>query len=284
MNYNVTIPNTTEELLAQISEHQNGNFRFGAGCTDLLMELKRQPAEDLTVISLNRIADDQFTSIRRSGDTLKIGSLVTARELLSNREVSTCFPVLHQAAYNLASRQIRQVATVGGNVCTASPAGDIACALVALKAKCSILSASGSIRELPIDQFFTGVRTTALKSDEILQSVTLSVSDAKLHSGFIKVGTRRSMECAVVSLAFHIPIADDGSVGHAGVAIGSAAPTIKFTDSACDYLAGKQLDSVDADQFAAKVTAYATPISDIRASAWYRSEVLRNISRGILSV
>ncbi len=284
MNFNVVTPKTTEELLAQISDHQNENFRFGAGCTDLLLELKKQAEKELTVISLNRLTDEKFTTIQRCDDGIRIGSLVTARQILANREIESLYPVLHQAAYNLASRQIRQVATIGGNICTASPAGDMACALVALKARCEIVSAFGSVRELPIDEFFTGVRKTALKKDEILRSVMLPVSKLKRHSGFIKVGTRRSMECAVVSLAYHILMDVDGTVNEAGIAVGSVAPTIKFTTSACDYLIGKKMNNLDADRFAAKVMEYVSPISDIRASAWYRKEVLNNISKSILTI
>jgi CO/xanthine dehydrogenase FAD-binding subunit len=92
------------------------------------------------------------------------------------------------------------------------------------------------------------------------------------------------MECAVVSLAFHIPLDESDQITHAGIAIGSAAPTIKFVTSACDYLVGKDVSSFEAsecDAFAKKVLEYASPISDIRGSAWYRREVLYNISKSI---
>ncbi len=286
MIFNVISPKTTEDLLTIIAEHQGGNFRIGAGFTDLLLELKKHPAEESTIINLAQLSDVLFTSIVTINNGIRIGALVTANQIANNKELQQRFPVLCEAASQLASRQIRQVATVGGNLCTASPAGDIACAMVALKAQCEILSTNGTIRVIPIDDFFLDVRKTDLKPDEVLQSVTIPLNheNKKTHSGFIKVGIRRSMECAVVSLAYHIQSNQDNVITHAGISIGSAAPTIKFTESASNYLLGKKFSSIapsESETFATKVLEYASPISDIRGSAWYRKEVLFNISKSI---
>lgn len=287
MNFNVISPQTTEELLQVMIENQSKGFRFGAGYTDLIPELKQQPEQDMTVVNLANLNNKRFTSIEKGGDGIRIGALVTASRITIDRELQRRFPVLCHAANKLASRQIRQVATVGGNLCTASPAGDIACALMALDAQCEILSAKGTARVIPIHDFFVDVRKTALRKDEILRSVfvPLNKEGEKNYSDFLKIGTRRSMECSVVSLAYHIQV-DDDKITHAGVAIGSVAPTIKFAKSACDYLIGKNFSSIgsaQSEEFAAKVLEYASPISDIRASAWYRKEVLHNISKSIFN-
>ena len=89
MNFNVANPETTEELLDLISEHQDNNFRFGAGCTDLLIELKKQPDENLTVINLTRLTDDYFTSIAECEDGIRIGSLTTAGSITFNKKIQT---------------------------------------------------------------------------------------------------------------------------------------------------------------------------------------------------
>jgi carbon-monoxide dehydrogenase medium subunit len=86
------------------------------------------------------------------------------------------------------------------------------------------------------------------------------------------------MECSVVSLAYHFVFDKKNKVISAGIAIGASAPTIKFTQTACDYVFGKTLNEIDREMFARKILEYATPISDIRGSAWYRKEVLKNIS------
>ncbi len=286
MNFNVISPETTDELLEVISENQGNKFRFGAGCSDLLLELKKQPDEDMTVVNLARLNDDRFTSIEKTDDGIRIGALVTANGITFDKELQRQFPVLYESANKLGSRQIRQVATIGGNLCTASPAADIACALVALEARCEILSAGGTARVIPINDFFIDVRKTDLRKDEILRSVFIALNseNEKIYSGFIKIGTRRSMEIAVVSLAFHIQADEDDKITHAGIAVGSVAPTIKFANSACEYLIGKNYSAIGSsasEEFAAKVLEYASPISDIRASAWYREEVLYNISKSI---
>lgn len=288
MKFNVISPETTMDLLKIIAEMHGTNIRFGAGYTDLLLEIKKQSSEILTVINLAHLKDDSFISVKMNNDGVRIGSLVTASRITSASVLSkrNKYVVLQQAANKLASYQIRQVATVGGNLCTASPAGDISCALMALEAECEILSSSGNVRVVPIKEFFTDVRKTVLKNDEVLQSIYIPFNNEsrKTHSDFIKIGTRRSMECSVVSLAYHIDIDENDIIKKAGVAIGSVAPTIKFTESACDYLIGKKYSSMnisEAETFAAKVVEYASPISDIRASAWYRKEALYNISKSI---
>ena len=288
MNFNVVSPQTIGELLETIARHQGGNFRFGAGGTDLLLELKKLPDANLTVINLARLNDLSFTGLNAVEGGVRIGALVTAARIASSAELKAAYPVLTEAGGCLASQQIRQVATVGGNLCTASPAGDIACALVALQARCEILNAEGGVRTIPIAEFFTGVRKTALCSDEVLRSILIPANSgqARLYSGFIKVGIRRSMECAVVSLAHHILTDERGITTVAGIAVGSVAPTIRFTASACEWLKGKPLASLtetEAATFAAKVSEYASPISDLRATAEYRSEVLFNISRSLAS-
>ncbi|MFQ5334648.1 MAG: FAD binding domain-containing protein [Flavobacteriales bacterium] len=292
MNFEVITPKTTEELLAAIASSQNNNFRFGAGCTDLLMELKSEPEDNLIVVNLSQLKDEKFSGIEKSDKHIRIGALVTVGQLLADKELHTRFPVLEEAAANLASMQIRQVATVGGNLCTASPSGDISCALVALEASCEILNTEGGLRTVPITEFFTDVRKTVIKKDEVLRSVLITTppmeegpQGPKGLSGFIKIGTRRSMECSVVSLAYHILTDNNGIVQKAGIAIGSVAPTVKFVTLATDFLVGRSLKGMsgeEKEEFATLVTECSSPISDIRASAWYRNEVLNNISRGVL--
>ena len=288
MTFNIITPKTTKELLTFIAENKEKNYRFGAGYTDLILELKKQHGDELTVVNLANLKDELFTSIQECGDGIRIGALVTANTIILNKDLQKHFPVLYKAANSLGSGQIRQVATIGGNICTASPAGDITCALVALKAKCEILSGNGNVKVIPIEDFLVDVKKTVLKKDEILRSIVIHTTNnsKKLYSDYIKLGTRQAMEIAVISLAYHIYADKDDNITNAGIAIGSLAPTIRFVKSACEYLTGKNfssLSSSEAEEFANKVLEYASPISDIRASDWYRKEVLCNISKSIFS-
>jgi len=285
MDFYTVSPHTTAELLETIKQNQGNHFRFGAGYTDLILELQMQKQDDLTVINLAKLKDKDFTSINDSKEGSRIGALATMTDVLSNESLQR-FPALIEAIESLASVQVRSVATVGGNICTASPAGDVSCALVALDAACEILDTGGKIRTVPIAEFFTGVKTTVLKRNEILRNVV--VPSAKSHSqtisGFVKIGNRNSMEIALASLAYHIHTDENGKVTSAGASIGSVAKTIMYCHSACEYLLGKslsQLKDSEKDTFSKLVMENANPISDIRASAWYRHQVLENISKNI---
>ena len=285
MDFYTVSPQTATELLEAIKQNQENHFRFGAGYTDLIPELQMQKQDDLTVINLAKLKDKDFTSINDSKEGSRIGALATMTDVLSNESLQR-FPALIEAIESLASVQVRSVATVGGNICTASPAGDVSCALVALDAACEILDTGGKIRTVPIAEFFTGVKTSVLKKNEILRSVLVphrKTAD-RIVSGFIKIGNRNSMEIALVSFAYYILADSNGDVTSSGAAIGSVAETIKSTESACEFLMGKNIEHLtktDKGKFADLVLEYASPISDIRASAWYRRQVLWNISRSI---
>ncbi len=285
MDFYTVSPQTATELLEAIKQNQKNHFRFGAGYTDLIPELKTQKQDDLTVINLAKLKDKDFTSINDSKEGSRIGALATMTDVLSNESLQR-FPALIEAIESLASVQVRSVATVGGNICTASPAGDVSCALVALDAACEILDTGGKIRTVPIAEFFTGVKTSVLKKNEILRSVLVPhrKTTDRIVSGFIKIGNRNSMEIALVSFAYYILADSNGDVTSSGAAIGSVAETIKSTESACEFLMGKNIEHLtktDKGKFADLVLEYASPISDIRASAWYRRQVLWNISRSI---
>lgn len=287
MDFKIASPNSVAELLTAVHAAQGSPFRLGAGYTDLLLLLEQQPIADLTVIDLGNVKDKRFTSIANEAGGIRIGAMVTANAIIDDPVIAAHAPVLTEAAASHASRQIRQVATIGGNLCTASPAGDMACALVALEARCEILSVDGNTRSLPIAQWFRGLRKTDLQPDEILHSVFLPIHPGAhiLYSHFVKVGTRRSMECAVVSLASHVLVDEHNTITHAGVAIGSAAPVTRFATKACEMLLGMDvtaMTSAMAAEFADHVVSVASPISDIRGSAWYRTEALRNLSRAVI--
>jgi CO/xanthine dehydrogenase FAD-binding subunit len=285
MDFDVISPKSKKELLNAMSEYQHTDFRFGAGYTDLLIELKDKSSDGLKIINLSLLKEGAFNTIVDKGDYYHVGTNVTAQEIIENDLLHSNYKVLMEATESVASTQIRNAATVGGNICTASPSGDMSCALIALESKCEILNTKGELREEYLSAFIKDVRKTSLAKNEVLRNIKIPKnSGSKQHSGFIKIGTRNSMEISIVSLAYHLQLNETGEIIRAGVAIGSAAPCIPFAVEACEFLTGKfvgQLSTEDREEFAHKVLMYASPISDIRASAWYRKEVLYNISRDI---
>lgn len=281
-------PVDIKELRRALKNAGRRPFRFIAGGTDVLIELKRNSTAALLLVNISGLRDPEFRRISKQKGCLSIGAGVTAAALTKDPFIREAFPVLHAAAFQLASTQIRNVATVGGNICTASPSGDIACALMALESVCELVDMNGKRRQVPLEEFFRGPRRTILKKGELLWRLTIPAPRKgckRIYSGFVKVGTRRAMECSVVSLAYHFQEGADQTILHAGAAIGAAAPVIRFISTACDSLLGKdktRLKEKDISVFAEEVLRYADPISDLRASAWYRKESLFNVSKGIL--
>lgn len=289
MNFDVISPKNLTDWQKAIKSIKGKNVRYGAGYTDLLMELKRPGADrDLIVLNLSQIKDVAFTSFKETNSGLQLGAMLTAHQLHNNETVCKEYPILAKAASELASTQIRQVATIGGNMCTASPSGDLACAIVALDATCTLLGSDGKKRTVSVSEFFKGVRRTCLKKDELLYSIQLPKNDNStktLHSGFIKIGTRQAMECSVVSLSYHLQLDKNEVITHVGIAVGASAPTIFAPKKAIDFLIGKQLSKInekDKNTFAKLVVQYASPITDVRATDWYRKEVLFNICKSVL--
>lgn len=280
MDFEVVSPKTTDELLEVIHINQNKNFRFGAGYTDLINDLNNNPQKDLTVINLDQLKDDIFRTILVSEKGIRIGAMVTATQILNHDFIKTNYPVLWEATNSVASMQVRQVATIGGNICQASPSGDMSCALVALNAICEIIDISANVREEKLSDFFQDVKITSLKKNEILRSIFVpSNISQNIKSAYIKVGTRLSMEIAIASIAYHFQLDNDNVIIHAGLSIGAVAPVIRFTEEACNFIIGKNAELItieETKQFAGMVKKYATPISDLRATAWYRNEVLFN--------
>jgi CO/xanthine dehydrogenase FAD-binding subunit len=285
MDFEIINATTTDELLKAIKDNQHNNFKIGAGYTDLILELKQQAVEDLTIINIAQLDESSFNAITEEDDYIVIGALVTASDIVNSKIIKELYPVLYQATLSVASTQIRNLATIGGNICHASPSADMSAALVALQAKCTILNSEGKKRTEPLVTFIQDVRKTSLAKNEILKSITIQKnSGANIKSGFEKVGTRNSMECSIVSLSYHIQYKNTGVIEKAGVSCGAVAPVIPYATSACDFFIGKNIKEIsetDRITFAKKVLAYASPISDIRASEWYRKEVLFNLSKTI---
>ena len=285
MEFDVISPKTSQELLDALGKFQDKKYRFGAGYTDLINDFNSKPQEGITVINLAQLKDDLFKSMSISEKGVRIGSLVTATHVLNNETIKKDFPVLWEATNSVASSQIRETATLGGNICQASPSGDMSCALVALKTVCEIVNSKGMVREELLVDFFTGVKKTSLKNDEVLRSIFIpSNTGKKIKSGYIKIGTRLSMEIAILSVAYHFQTDEKDKVTDAGLSIGAVAPVIKFTKDACDFLIGKNIHSLNSEEinsFACMVKGHASPISDVRATAWYRTEALFNSTKAI---
>ncbi len=276
-------PGSIEEALGALAESE-GRARLIAGGTDLLLEMARGQRPDLdTLIDLTRVADlDEIALVGKwPGDgEIEIGATVThGRVASSSLVVENALP-LAQACLEIASPQLRNRATVVGNVVTASPANDTISPLRALGTTLVIASVGGQ-REVPLSAFHTGVRQTILRPDEMVLRLRVRAMRPSERGVFVKLGLRKAQAISVIHMTIVLDFAGS-TVRAASITLGSVAPTIIDASRAQVFLVGRELDPPTVEEASRLVAAAANPIDDIRASAEYRSEELAVLSRRAL--
>jgi CO/xanthine dehydrogenase FAD-binding subunit len=245
-----------------------------AGGTDLMVQVNEGARRPGLVVSLARVAE--MRGARQAGDELVIGAGVTYSELMAPA-VAGVAPALAQAARTVGSPQIRNAGTIGGNLATASPAGDTLPVLVALGATVELAGPAGH-REIAIDDFLTGPKTTALAPGELIVDVRLPI--ARGPQEYLKVGVRNAMVIAVASVAMVV----DRDARTVGVGMGSVGPTALSAPNASAWIAEQDDwgDDEVADEFARRVADAARPIDDHRGGAAYRRHAVRVMARRAL--
>jgi CO/xanthine dehydrogenase FAD-binding subunit len=273
----VTIATSIDEACASLAAHPDALVL--AGGTDLMVEVNRGVRTIGHVVAVDRIPELRGWSLEGDrADVLRLGAGTTCTDL-AEPALASLVPALAQAARTVGSPQIRNAATLGGNLATASPAGDTLPVLAALDAEIELQSAGGA-RRLPLDEFVTGVKVNALIPGEIITVIRVPVLDGPQE--FLKVGTRNAMVIAVTSLALVV----DRPGRNIRVALGSVAP-VPLRAVEAEVLVAERLDfenmaSPDSDlvdRFADLVADAARPIDDHRSSAAYRRHAVRVLAR-----
>jgi carbon-monoxide dehydrogenase medium subunit len=266
-------PGTLAEAVALLGQHR-GRAQALAGGTDLLVELKEQLRRADCVVNIKKIPGIGTLSFdARTG--LRIGALVTAREIELSDAVLRHYVSLAQAARELGSIQVRNRATIVGNVCRASPSADTLPPLIADGAEVVIEGRAGR-RSLPLEDFFTGPGKTVLAPDELVTELRVPAPAPRTGKVYIKHGRRKAMELATVGVAVSVSDSD------VKIVLGAVAPTPIRARRAEEILRGRKIDAAAIERAAQAAVEEARPISNVRASAAYRREMVGVLTRRAL--
>ena len=265
------LPESFEELWTDLDAHPNAKIM--AGGTDLLVFLRAKGGKIPTIICLEKIST--LDTIEQRDGFIYIGAATSLTTLLESAVIGSQLAVLHSAVGELGSPLIRNMGTIGGNICTGSPAGDTLPALFVLRAEV-VLKSRRSERILPINSFITGPGKTVLQDDEILHSIRVPVSGQFNIHHFEKVGQRKALAISIVSLAALIRTEKD-IIKEARFAWGSVGPTIIESQEVEQSLLGQPLTLPMLENAANLARQAVMPISDLRASGEYRKQVAGNL-------
>jgi len=260
-------PDSIEGLLEMLKSKPN--VKLIAGGTDLLLQMKQGTAQPETVISLKNVEELRGFSVSKNG--YRLGAGMTLRGITRSNELTQNFPGLVYAAGVVASEQIRTLATLGGNICNASPSADMVPPLIALDAVVQLVSNQGQ-RDLSLSEFFKGPGESILKSGEIMHSIFLPHPSGNMI--YSKHAPRKFMDLAVVGVAVRLA-KKNGKINEARVALGAVGPVPFRAEKTEALLAGQALTTelmLEAGEMAA---GECVPIDDIRGSAWYRKRMVK---------
>ena len=269
----------SRHAVALLAEH-GPSVKVLAGGSDLLVDLKLMPDGPKAVVDISRAADLKHIAITDQG--LSIGALATHSEIMRSPIIKKLFPALVDAAHTIGAVQTRNLGTLGGNLVTAVPSLDSGPTLIALEAQVVILGPAGR-RRLALADFFTGPRKTDLKPGELLIEILIPKKNLGKPASFQKFGLRKGQALALVNVAASVWLKGEQSrFAEPRIALGAVAPTVIRAPQAEAYLEGRAA-TPEAMAEAGRIAAgEGKPISDFRASAEYRRELIAVLTRRAL--
>ena len=270
---------STLEQAAELMACCGDQARFLAGGTSLVVDLKTDRYRVGHVISINRIA--ALRGISPADGGVRIGALTTLNQVATSAVIRERFPALVEAAREMASPQIRNLGTVGGNIVGAVPCADLPPVLTVMHATVSLWSSKGQ-RAMPIETFFVGPRQTVRRDDEILTEVFVPDPQARFGAAYARFGLREANSVAVAGVAAGVVLREDGKVGAARICLNAVASTPKMVAAAESLLVGKVLDEAALDRAAEAAVETSQPISDLRGTADYRRHLVGIMTRRAL--
>jgi carbon-monoxide dehydrogenase medium subunit len=271
---------TAGEAVDLLSKYE-GNAKLLAGGTDLVVQMKRQVLRPECVIDITGIRELHYVRYDKGG-VLHIGALTTIRSLEKCEQVRRNHRVIAEAAEQLASIGVRNIATLGGNLCNASPSADMAPSLIGLGARAKLIGPKGQ-REILLEKFFEGPGMTVLERGEILAEIEVPRIEQKTGGVYLKYGIRGSIDLAIVGVAAVVKLGEGANFQETQIVLGAVAPTPMRAKKAEALLRGNKIHEELLEQGARIASEEASPISDVRATADYRKEMVRVFTRKALN-
>ena len=273
-------PATLQEASRLLKENGPGG-RFLAGGTDLVIAMKEKGLLPKYIVDLKRVPG--LGGIRENSDgSISLGALTTLYEIETSKLIKKKYPFLAQSAAEVGSIQIRNRATIGGNMANASPSADTSPALMALGATATIVSASGE-RKILVEEFFKGPGQSVMNVDEIVTEITIPKSGPSLVGEYIKFSPREMMDLAYVGVAVAYNLAaNDKKCTGVRIVLGAVAPTPIRAKRAEAALEGQVLSEALAEKVGQIAAEEAKPISDVRSSADYRRAMVGTMTKRAL--
>lgn len=271
-------PETVEEVLELLYRHGN-QARLLAGGTDLLLNMKRRREAPRYIVSLKNVRGMDFLTYDEAAG-LNFGPLVTVHSIEISALIKDKFPILAQGAAALGSVQVRNLATVAGNLCSALPSADMAPGLIVLGATLTIVGTKGE-RRAAVEDFFKSPGESVLARDELVVEVRVPNPPAGSGMAYLKHMTRSAMDLSIVGVAALVAL-KSGVCREARICLGTAGPTPMRAVKAESVLKGKRFNDAIIDKAAEEASRECRPRSSLRASAEYRREMVRVLTRRAL--
>ena len=270
-------PKTLGEALLLLERH-NGMARVIAGGTDLLPKMKRRELTPKYLIDLKGIADLNFINYETK-EGLRIGPMTTLSEVGESSIVIKNYPILVETVLQMASIQIRNIGTIGGNLCNAVPSADTAPPLISLEARLKLVSLKGE-RTILVEDFFKGPDETVLDLLELVAEIQIPPTRPREGGTYLKHTLRRAMDLAIVGVAAYLALdLKEHICRDVRIAMGAVAPIPMRAKKAEEALRGKALGNDLIENAARIASEESRPIDDIRSSAEYRREMVRVLTK-----
>lgn len=277
-SYTFAAPSSVDEALSVLanSSRRGERAQILAGGTDVIVQMRSFDNEPRLLVDIKQLAETNEVSVGE--DEIFIGSAIASGVLNENSELKRLFPGLLESADLIGSTQIQGRASIGGNLCNSSPAGDTIPALIVNSAACVIANSNGN-REVPVEDFVTGVGQNCMSPEEFLIGFKIPRPPARTGDAYLRFIPRTEMDIAVAGAGVSVSFDDSGVCTKARVSIGAVAPTALLVAEAANALIGSRVEDSDLRAAEAACSAAASPITDKRGTVEYRRKVVGVLCR-----